>query len=314
MSLPLSTAERVRAQDWNDYVGQERLKKRLVTHIGAARADNRTMDHMLLVAPPGCGKTTLASLIAMSLGDQFAEFMMPMDLKKLVYFINEWEDGGVILLDEIHRAPTKFQEALLSIERDYLSVTPTLKVSTRHITFIAATTEPHKVIKPLWERFPIQPQWEDYSDDDMAEIVGGMAHRAGMPMSREMAYGLARATGGTPRVAGALVVAYRDLLVTDQPATVEAVLDQAGRDDDGLSDQHMMYLETLKGLGGTAGLANLVSMTQLPSQRLLELERLLQKRGFIRLESAGRELTNRGWAKLPETTSFTPISERRKAS
>jgi holliday junction DNA helicase RuvB len=307
-----STGERVRAQSWEDYVGQERLKQRLVTTIGAARVEDRAMDHMLLVAPPGCGKTTLASLIAQSLGDQFVEFMMPMELNKLVYFIGDWE-GGVILLDEIHRAPTKFQESLLSIEQGYLSVSPTVKVSTRNVTFIAATTEPHKVIPPLWDRFLIQPQWEDYSDDEMAQIVSGMATRAGVSMPDEIAAGLARATGGTPRVAGALVVAYRDLLVTDQPATVETVLAQTGRDDDGLSDQHLMYLATLKGLGGKAGLANLTSMTQLPSQQLTTLERLLQKRGFIRLESTGRELTIKGSMKVPERPDRS-INRRQRAS
>lgn len=313
MSLPLSTGERVRAQNWTDYVGQERLKQRLVTHIGAARAEDRAMDHMLLVAPAGVGKTTLANLIAQSLGDKFTEFMMPMDIKKLIYFIAEWE-GGVILLDEIHRAPAKFQECLLSIEQGYLSVSPELRVSTRHITFIAATTEPHKVIAPLWDRFLIQPQWEDYSDEEMAQIVAGMAVRAGVPMPDDIAWGLARATGGTPRVASALVVAYRDLLVTDQPATVETVLAQTGRDQDGLSDQHVMYLRTLRDLGGSAGLKNLSTMTQLPAQQIETLERLLQKRGLLRLESTGRELTNRGWEKLPDVDIHPAISERRRAS
>jgi holliday junction DNA helicase RuvB len=314
MSLPSSTSERVRAQNWLDYVGQDRLKQRLLTHTRAARAEERAMDHMLLVAPPGCGKTTLASLIALSLGDNFAEFMMPMDIKKLAYFIDEQDQGVVILLDEIHRAPAKFQECLLTIERDYLQVSPSVRVSTRHVTFIAATTEPQKVIQPLWDRFTIQPQWEDYTDDEMAQIVSGMATRIGKPMPDDIAQGLARATGGTPRVAGALVVAWRDLLVTDQPATVEAILAQTGRDIDGLSDQHLSYLRTLKDLGGTAGLANLATMTQLPSQQLQVLERLLLKRGFIRLESTGRELTGRGHEKVPALNTFTNFSARRRAS
>ena len=76
-----------------------------------------------------------------------------------------------------------------------------------------------------------------------------------------------------------------------------------------------MYLRTLRDLGGSAGLANLRSMTQLPVQQIEVLERLLQKRGFIRLESTGRELTNRGWAKLPLAEDNLPtINERRRAS
>jgi Holliday junction DNA helicase RuvB len=309
-----TTGERVRAQSWDEFVGQSTLKRRLTTHIDAARNEGRALDHMLLVAPPGSGKTTLAKLIADRLGDDFADFMMPMDLKQLVRFIGRWR-GGVLLLDEIHRAPKAFQESLLSIEQGYIQMPTGQRVEVGHVTFICATTEPQGVIKPLWDRLLVKPVWEDYSDEDMARIITGMAERSGLVVAEQVAAGLARATGGTPRVAGSLVVALRDLAVTDQEVSVETILDLTGLDVDGLTGQHVAYLHTLQALGGQSGLANVCSLLQLPPPVVQDLERLLIKRGFVALESNGRTLTTMGAAKLPGSTGMPPSQRRlRRAS
>lgn len=310
MSEPqAATGERVRATTWSEFVGQTQLKRRLQTHIQAARMQGRMLDHMLLIAPPGSGKTTLARLVAEQLGDEFAEYVMPMDPKLLIRLVREWQ-GGVLLLDEIHRAPKAFQHMLLTVEQGYLETPSGQRLPTRHITFICATTEPQDVIKPLWDRLLLKPTWEDYTDEEMAQIIDGMAQRAGVSIPEGIAEGLARATGGTPRIAGSLVTACRDLQVTGQKPTVETILDQTGVDCDGLSDQHKNYLVTLNALGGQAGLANLSSMLQLSPSVIQDLERLLITRGFIRLESAGRILTISGSAKVPKAPS-TGMARRR---
>lgn len=309
----LSTGELVRAQAWDDYVGQATLKGRLLTHIRAAVETERMLDHMLLVAPPGSGKTTLAKLIADEIRDPFYAMMMPMDLREFVYFCGDWK-GGIILLDEIHRASKAFQEALLpALEDGELALSSGSRVSVRHITFIGATTEPQGIIKPLWDRFLVKPRWNDYSDSDMAQIVAGMAARAGVAMPPEVAQGLARATGGTPRVAGSLVVACRDLLDTGQDVSVGSVLELAGIDCDGLSERHIDYLKALTELGGISGLRNLCSLMQLSQSVLEELERLLIRRGFVRLEAKGRSLSAAGRAKIPEISVKPSFGDRRAA-
>jgi Holliday junction DNA helicase RuvB len=307
----VSTGELVRARNWSDYVGQEQLKSRLLTHIGAAAKADRTLDHMLLVAPPGAGKTTLAALIADELCDPFYSIMMPMDLKEFTYFCADWR-GGIVLLDEIHRASTAFQEAMLSaLDDGELALTSGSKVSVRHITFIGATTEPQNIIKPLWDRFLVKPRWDDYSDEEMGGIVAGMARRAGVAMPDDVAQGLARATGGTPRIAGSLVVACRDLLETDQDASVDSILSLAGIDRDGLSERHIDYLKALKELGGVSGLKNLCTLMQYSAAVLEELERLLLHRGFVRLERSGRTITSAGMSKLPDITIPPSNADRR---
>src|SRR6476620_10124395 len=58
----------LRPQSFDEYIGQERLKKNLKLAIAAAKKRSEPMDHVLLYGPPGLGKTTMASVIANEMG------------------------------------------------------------------------------------------------------------------------------------------------------------------------------------------------------------------------------------------------------
>ena len=46
---------------FDDYLGQEELKKKLGVYTQAAKMRGEALDHLLLFGPPGLGKTTLSS-------------------------------------------------------------------------------------------------------------------------------------------------------------------------------------------------------------------------------------------------------------
>lgn len=305
-----SIGEIVRAGSWEDYVGQAKLKARLEITMAAARKDNRSLDHMLLIANPGYGKTTLARLVAHEMKDSFASFTRKVSERDLTNVIREMP-FGIIMLDEIHAMAHSFQQFLLTgLEDGYLEPSRGRTIDCSGITFFGATTEPQKVIKPLWERFINQPHFEDYSDGEMREIICGMARRAEVPMSSALADGLARATGGTPRLAERLVAATRDLSSVKHKVSVDAVLHQAGIDCDGLTERHLDYLRVLCDQGGVASQATMASLLQLPVPALHDIERLLRLRGFMRLESTGRNLTTAGDKKLDGERAVQPRRRR----
>lgn len=309
--------ELVRAQTWDDYVGQTKLKGHFDIKIQAARRDERLLDSILLLAPPGSGKTNLVELIAERLGDELLYLPMPMALDDFMYAI-EMFMGGIVFLDELHNAPRAFQEKLqFAILDGYIPGRYGERIDTRKCTFIGATTKAlqDKLLPALVQRFRFRPAWEPYTDEEMAEIVAGMARRAGTEIPAEVCRGLARAAGGTPRIVQDLVAAARDLKAVEREVTTEAVLDLAGFDADGLTADHMEYLQVLHGVGGTAGLALLTSMLRMSNQTLQDLERVLVMRGCVKRTAAGRKLMPPGVAKIHQADvgPTDPIARRRSA-
>src|SRR5688572_22025816 len=122
MDEPIDSGDILRASSWDEYVGQERLKRRLDLHVTAANETDRMLEHVLLEGPPGFGKTTIARIVAERTGHEFRELKMPVAPKVLASLLREW-DGGILFLDEIHAGSKREQELLLPLlEEGYLQM------------------------------------------------------------------------------------------------------------------------------------------------------------------------------------------------
>ena len=58
----------LRPESLDDFLGQENIRERLEVLIGAAKQRKEPISHCLFYGPPGLGKTTLANIIAKSMG------------------------------------------------------------------------------------------------------------------------------------------------------------------------------------------------------------------------------------------------------
>lgn len=285
-----ATDNALRPADWDSYVGQEKLKKRLQVSIDGALERYSSLDHVLLHGPPGCGKTSIASLIAQEMVQEFHSYVMPVKVKSLQKIF--MENSGIIFLDEIHRLSKKDQEFLLPVLEDHeIQFDNGKKVKIMHgFTVVGATTELEKIIKPLRDRFIHRPKFEEYSDEEMASIVRRMSDRIGLDISSEHCLALGRASAGVPRQARTIVFTARDLGSSDP----NAVLKTCGITSDGLTEDHLDYLSALDKMGQVAGVDVLSNYTGLPKDVILDLERLLVRKGLIEYSPKGRQLMLRG--------------------
>ena len=132
----------------------------------------------------------------------------------------------------------------------------------------------------------------------MVQIVRGMAERADLregDVTAELTVTLAEASAGVPRQARALVMAARDLAYAGEEVTGAAVLSLCHIQPDGLTDDHIRYLNLLASQrGGTAGREALATILDMAPAQVRVTERLLVERRLIALTGTGRQITPEG--------------------
>jgi putative ATPase len=140
-------AERMRPRTLDEFIGQEKLlgpRKPLRVQI-----EHDDLGSMLFWGPPGCGKTTLARLIARLTRSEFIPFSAVLtgikEIKEVMAVAEQKARSGhrtIVFVDEVHRFNKAQQDAFLP------------HVETGHIIFIGATTEnpSFEVISPLLSR------------------------------------------------------------------------------------------------------------------------------------------------------------------
>jgi len=169
-------------------VGQPAAKRIMRFYIEGHSASN-IIPHIMLVAPKGCGKTTMAEAFGRNL-IQKGEFKQKpwlsincSSIKNLEQFFDQIVMPHLIdkditfMLDECHMIPIDVQNALLTVLNPNPNNANTFSfgefdwsVDFKRISFIFATTESQKMNEPLMDRCK-RIDLEEYKDEELEEIL-----------------------------------------------------------------------------------------------------------------------------------------------
>ncbi len=177
MSVSKPLPERMRPDNLALFLGQTHLGNRLRSLMQAKR-----LPSLLFFGPPGCGKSTLALLLAKSTGKTFLRLSAPE--AGLQHLRRSLSGVEILVLDELHRFSKAQQDFFLPL------------VESGELTLLATTTENPSFsvtrqllsrlhvlrLRPLGRTELVELARRGAADlqtempDDLAELLAGVAH------------------------------------------------------------------------------------------------------------------------------------------
>jgi holliday junction DNA helicase RuvB len=316
------TKNELRPERLSQVVGQAGAKELMRDAIESCYDRERPLDHTLIVAASGLGKSTLSHVVANELGVDVYEVEAPVSFDTLLELRTQMRPGAILKIEEIHqqgimerrgRSGATQPEVLYAVMEDRMIPTPTGILAFPWITVMGTTTDEGLLPDAFINRFPLRPRLVPYTLDELGTIVAGNARTLGLDITDEAIDVFAKASRGVPRqinnyVKNALVVT-RVNEVCDRERALR-VLSHNGVTEDGLTAdmQNMLtFLLTRARRRNAAGevtyqasvntIATAIGKSRDSKAVALRVEPFLIELGYVQVGHGGRTLTDRGIAR-----------------
>jgi Holliday junction DNA helicase RuvB len=316
----------LRPSIWNDYIGQEKIKKNLQVFIKACKKREEVLDHILLFGPPGLGKTTLSHIIANQMESNIKVTAAPTIEKggDLAAILTNLEEGDILFIDEIHRLSPAIEEILYPAMEDFRldiiigsgPAAQTVQIDLPKFTLIGATTRAGMLSNPLRDRFGMHFRLNFYTDSELSKIIDIASVKLEKKSNKEASFEIARRSRGTPRVALRLLKRVRDFAEVEDENTIvlsrcQYALDELGINDKGFDEMDLRLLELLlSNKGKPMGLSTIAAALSEDEGTLEEaIEPYLLANGYIQRTARGRIATVKSY----ELFRLTPPSKNNDA-
>ena len=308
-----SLDNKLRPSSFDEFIGQEKVRERLLLSVEAAKQRGEPLDHVILSGPPGLGKTTLCYILGEAMGVQVKVSSGPVidkpaDLAGLLTSLNR---GDILFIDEIHRMQRTVEEYLYSAMEDFVidimidqgANARSIRLELPRFTLVGATTRAGLISAPLRSRFGISSRLNYYVAEELSRIVKRSAKLLDVSIDEEGSMEIARRSRGTPRIANNLLRRVRDYAqVRADNHISQDIADKAltmlDIDAAGLDEMDKRILDTIinKFNGGPVGLGSLAVSVGEESDTIEEVyEPYLIQEGYLKRTQKGRVATPLAW-------------------
>ncbi len=301
----------LRPSNFTEYIGQKKVVQNIEVMVESARIRNSAMDHALLSGPPGLGKTSLAMIIAKSIGSELHVISGPAIEKKgdLAAILTNLGPRDVLFIDEIHRMNISVEEILYSAMEDYrldivIGQGPsarTMQIQVAPFTLIGATTRSGLLSNPLRDRFMAHLHFDFYNHNELASIVENNARKLNVTLEKKALILIAQCARGTPRIANRILRRVRDFSLVKGETLIseESVLKSLALmeiDNYGLDRMDRKILQVIEEYykGGPVGIETLCATLSEDRTTIEDVyEPYLLKEGFLLRTPRGREISQK---------------------
>jgi len=309
----------LRPQSLDDFTGQEAIIERLEVMISAAKQRGEALGHCLFSGPPGLGKTTLANILAKSMGTNLIVTSGPAIEKPgdLAGVLTNLKEGDVLFIDELHQLNRAVEEYLYAAMEDFVldliidsgPNARTIQVKLNPFTLAAATTRMGLLTAPLRSRFGFTCRLDYYPPEKLLPIIMRTGRILNIVLDEGAATVISERCRGTPRIANNLLRWVRDYAQIrtnnriDRDVVIKAIamldIDEVGLDD---MDRKILEIIIDHYEGGPVGIGTIAVAVGEEAGTLEEVyEPYLIKLGFLKRTLRGREATLKAYQHMNRT-------------